>query len=199
MGARGPASLDGWRRDAVRRIRAARGAALAFVRRLPEPEVLRRRTQDRWSVKDVVAHLTACDEETARRLRLIARGRGDRIVWFRSLAHADRFKARTVAGMRRLGLPAVLRRMERAQAELLARLEALPADALRDPAHEYPVVDWLPAPGWSHVRDHLDEVKAWWRGRRAELARGVRPAAPPGRQHRAPAAPRARARGRQGR
>jgi hypothetical protein len=36
------------------------------------------RTQDRWSVKDVLAHLLGCDEETVRRLRLIARGRGER-------------------------------------------------------------------------------------------------------------------------
>src|SRR5687768_7892626 len=94
------ASLESWRRQAIRRIVAGRRATLAFIDRLPESEIRRARTQDRWSVKDVLAHLLACDEETNRRLRLIARGQADRIQWFESLAHADRFNARTVGRLR---------------------------------------------------------------------------------------------------
>jgi len=56
-----------------------RRSTLALVARLPEREIVRPRTQDAWSVKDVLGHLLTCDEETVRRLRLIARGRGDRI------------------------------------------------------------------------------------------------------------------------
>ena len=53
---------------------------LALVARIPEPEVLRPRTLDQWSVKDVLGHLLSCDEETLRRFRLIARGRGHAVV-----------------------------------------------------------------------------------------------------------------------
>jgi hypothetical protein len=162
--------LNGWRRQAVRRIAAGRRATLAFIDRLPEAEIRRPRTQDRWSVKDVLAHLLACDEETNRRLRLIARGQADRIQWFESLAYADRFNARTVARLRPLGLPALRRRMQRAHAELLDRLERLPLAAFDDPAHQYPVVEWLPAPGFRHEREHIGEVKAWWRRRQKERA-----------------------------
>jgi hypothetical protein len=133
--------------------------------RLPELEVRRPRTIDRWSVKDVLGHLLGCDDETVRRFRLIARGRADRIHWFESMADADRFNARCVASTRRLGLRALLRRRARAQAELVRWLQRLPAEALRDPAHAYPVTEWLPAPGWSHEREHLAEIKAWWRTR----------------------------------
>ena len=155
--------LEHWRRDALRRIVASREATLAFVARLPEHEVRRPRTLDRWSVKDVLGHLLGCDEETVRRFRLIARGHAERIHWFESMADADRFNARCVARARRLGLRALLRRRARAQAELGRWLRRLPAQALRDPAHAYPVTEWLPAPGWSHERDHLAEIKAWWR------------------------------------
>jgi hypothetical protein len=48
-------------------------------------------------------------------------------------------------------------------ARLITGLERLPAAALRDPSHEYTVVQWLPAPGWTHEQEHLSEVKAWWR------------------------------------
>ncbi len=60
------------------------------------------------------SHLLGCDEETARRFRLIAGGRGDRIHWFEDMADADRFNARSVARTRRLCLAALGRRMERA-------------------------------------------------------------------------------------
>jgi hypothetical protein len=163
-------SLASWRRQAVRRIRAARRSTLALVSRLPERELLRPRTLDRWSVKDVLGHLMSCDEETVRRFRLIARGRGDRIFWFESMADADRFNARTVARSRRLGLPALLRRMARAHDDVVTWLERLPLAALRDPAHAYPVVEWLPVPGWRHEQHHLSEVRAWWRAERAAQA-----------------------------
>jgi uncharacterized protein (DUF2384 family) len=116
-------------------------------------------------VKDVLGHLLACDEETNRRLRLIARGQAGRIHWFESMADADRFNARSVARLRRLGLAALTRRMARAHAELIERLERLPTEALEDPSHAYTVVQWLPAPGWTHEREHLAEVRAWWRTR----------------------------------
>jgi hypothetical protein len=144
---------------------ATRRATLALLPKLPEAEMLRPRTQDRWSVKDVLAHLMTCDEETVRRFRLIARGRGDRIRWFESMADADRFNARSVAAARRLSLRTVLRRMERAHGALLESFRRLPPESLRDPSHAYPVTEWLPAPGWNHEREHLAEIKAWWRRR----------------------------------
>jgi hypothetical protein len=148
-------------------MEATRRVTLALVARLPAAEVARPRTQDRWSVKDVLAHLLSCDEETTRRFQLIARGRADRIHWFESMADADRFNARSVARRRRLGLRPLLRRMARAHADLIASFRRLPARALHDPAHAYPVDEWLPAPGWSHEREHLGEIRAWARRHRA--------------------------------
>jgi hypothetical protein len=165
--------LTSWRRDAVRRITATRRATLAFLARLPEDAVRRPRALGSWSVRDVLAHLVSCDEETVRRFRLIARGQADRIHWFESMADADRFNARTVARLRRVRLPTLRRRFERAGAEVVAQLVGLPAGALRDPSHAYTVVDWLPAPGWTHVQDHLDEVKEWWRRQRPARRRGI--------------------------
>jgi len=177
VAAASPSSLATWRRQAIRRIEAVRRSTLAFVARLPEDAIARPLTIDQWSVKDVLAHLMSCDEETVRRFKLIARGRGDRIVWFRGMADADRFNARTVGAARRLGVAAVLRRMERAHADVIEWLGRLPLASLRDPSHEWTVVDWLPVPGWKHERRHLDEVKEWWRQERtARAAPPPRPA-----------------------
>ena len=163
MTARAPSSPTTWRRRALRQLKASRRETLALLKRLPEDAILRPRTQDQWSVKDVLGHLLACDEETVRRFSLIARGRADRIHWFESMADADRFNARTVARLRRVSLRAILGRMQRARADLIRRFQRLPAASLGDPSHAYPVTEWLPAPGWSHERDHASEIKAWWR------------------------------------
>jgi hypothetical protein len=168
-------SLAQWQREAVRQMRSSRRETLEFAAALPPRELRRPRTVDRWSAHDILAHLLACDEETERRFRLIARGQGERIHWFESMADADRFNARTVAALRRLGPAVLLRRLERARARLVDLFERLPVSALRDPAHAYPVVDWLPAPGWSHERDHLSEIKSWW-----ERQAGAATAAPGG-------------------
>jgi len=148
-------------------MKTTRSATLALVARIPESEMLQPRTQGRWSVKDVLAHLLSCDEETIVRFRLIARGRAARIHWFESMAHADRFNARSVTRLRRVGLGPLLRRMARAHAGLIASFQSLPVRSLHDPAHAYPVTEWLPAPGWSHERDHMSEVRSRWQRRRS--------------------------------
>ncbi|MBM3217240.1 MAG: DinB family protein [Candidatus Rokubacteria bacterium] len=173
MATRGPRSLAKWQRDAVRRMVAVRKDSLAFLKRLPEDAILRPRTQDQWSVKDVLGHLMSCDEETTRRFKLIARGQADRIAWFESMTHANRFNARTVAAARRLSLRAVRRRMARAHADLIKSFKKLPPESLNDPSHDYPVISWLPAPGWNHEREHVGEIKAWWRGHRSRRSRPV--------------------------
>jgi hypothetical protein len=164
-----PESLARWRRQAVRSIEGGRRTTLAFIATLPEDAMLRPRTIDRWSVKDVLAHLMSCDEETVRRFKLIARGRADQIFWFRSMADADRFNARTVGAARRLGTAAVLRRMAKAHTDVIEWLERLPLASLRDPSHEWTVVDWLPVPGWRHEHEHIAEIKEWWREERKRL------------------------------
>jgi len=160
-------SLAAWKRRALQHTRASRKETLAFIERLSRDELLEPRTQDQWSVKDVLGHFMACDEETVRRLKHIAAGHPERIKWFDSMDYANRFNARTVATARRLSLPAVLKRMGHARADMVKRLARLPVSAYRDPSHAYPMTEWLPAPGWSHEREHMAEVKAWWRRRRA--------------------------------
>ena len=148
---------------------SSRRATAAFIARIPAEEMARPRTLDQWSAKDMVAHLLTCDEETVRRFQLIARGHADRIFWFRSMADADRFNARSVKRERRTSLAALLRRRRRVGADLIARFRRLPLTALRDPSHEWTVVQWLTMPGWAHEAEHLHEIKAWWRDHQREL------------------------------
>lgn len=147
---------------------SSRRATAAFVARVPAEEMARPRALDAWSAKDMVAHLLTCDEETVRRFELIERGRADKIFWFRGMPDADRFNARMVKRERRTSLAALLRRRRRVGADLIARFRRLPLGALKDPTHEWTIVEWLTMPGWAHEAEHLHEIKAWWRGRQRE-------------------------------
>lgn len=161
-------SLGAWRRAAIGRMTRSRDATLRFLTDLPEHELLRPRTQGRWSVKDVLAHIAAWEEEALRRFALIARGRGDRILFYDADPRAvERFNARAVAATRSVTLGGVLRRLTRVRHRLIERLRKLPAASLRDPAHRYPVTAWLPEFAWTHERQHLRRMRGWWKGRRA--------------------------------
>jgi hypothetical protein len=99
-----PAALAAWRRGAIRRMTRSRAETLALLRRIPADALRRPRTQAAWSVRDVLVHIAAWEAEGARRLALVARGRGDRIVWYDTPAELDAFNARVIRAGRRLGL-----------------------------------------------------------------------------------------------
>jgi hypothetical protein len=143
----------------------SREATLKFLARLPEEEIWRPRTQGQWSIKDVLAHIVAWEEEAGRRLELIARGRGDRLVFYDDRREADRFNARAVATARPMSLSALWRRMARVRQKLITQLLDLPPTSLHHPSHRYPVTAWLPQFCWTRERDHLRRIRHWWKAR----------------------------------
>jgi len=145
----------------------SRAATLALLAGIPEAAILRPRTQGAWSIKDVLTHVAAWEEEGTRRLRLIARGQARRMVWYETMADADRFNARAVRLARRASLRGVLGRLARARAALAGALRRLRPRALGDPAHELPVTVWLREFAWTHETGHRREIRAWWRRARA--------------------------------
>lgn len=161
-----------WRQKAIRQMERSRAATLALLGQLPPAEILRRRTQGAWSIKDVLVHIAAWEEEGVRRLTLVGRGRGNRIVFYDDMATVDRFNAGVVAAARSTPLREILRRLARSRQRLLATLRRLPLRFLNDPSHELPVTVWLQEFAWTHERAHRRQMKEWWAARRAQLAGG---------------------------
>lgn len=168
---RSAGALAGWRRGFVARIGRSRAATLALLARMPREAVERPRTQGDWSIRDVLAHVAAWEEEGTRRLALIARGRADRMVWYETMAEADRFNARAVRAARRTPLPRLLTRLARARAGLVRALRRLPPRALADPTHALPVTVWLAEFALTHEQGHRREIRAWWAARGARARR----------------------------
>jgi len=150
---------------------ASRARTLALVSRITPEALQRPRTQGAWSIRDVLVHIAAWEAEGARRLDLIARGRGDRIVWYDTAAELDAFNARVVRAARRLGGGAILRRFAATRARLVRALRRLPPSALDDPRHALPVTRWLREFAWTHEAGHRRAIRAWHPARRTRKRR----------------------------
>lgn len=154
-------SLHHWKDYACRQMTRAREATLRFIMRLPEPIIIEPHTQGEWSIKDVLAHIIAREEEAIKRLDLILRGQGDRITLY-----DDRRVAAAVRPLRRMPLKMLLHRMARTRSRLMERFHRLPVSALNDPCHRYPVIEWFPEFAWTYEHDHLRRMQRWWYNRR---------------------------------
>ncbi|MGH7453057.1 MAG: DinB family protein [bacterium] len=169
-----PKKLPSWRQQAIRRMTRSRESTLKFLAHLSESKILQPRTQGKWSIKDVLAHIAAWEEEAVRRLDLILRGRGDQIVFYDDIKEVDRFNARAVTRARKTSLPALLKRLARVRERLIERFLQLPLEALNDPSHRYPVKIWLPEFAWTHEREHLRRIREWWTASARKTAAGRR-------------------------
>jgi hypothetical protein len=149
----------------------SRAATLTLVRRIPAAIVHQPRTDGAWSIRDVLVHIAAWEAEGTRRLALIARGRGDRIVWYDTTAELDAFNARVVRASRGLSDRAILRRLSAGRARLVAALRRLPPSALGDPAHALPVTRWLREFAWTHETEHRRAIRAGCRAARSRESR----------------------------
>src|SRR5262249_5567448 len=121
------ARLVAWPPHPIPQRTRSRPRTLALVARIPAAAFRRPRTQGAWSIRDVLVHIAAWEAEGARRLALIARGRGDRIVWYDTAAELDAFNARVIRDARRLGRGAILRRLAGARTRPRGGLPPPPA------------------------------------------------------------------------
>ena len=139
----------GWRpfREAVRGLGRAR---------------LDERTPAGWSYHDLIAHVAAWEELTARRLRTLHES-GDRTE---PEAAADAFNAHVVATHRLVGAEALLDELDTAHRSLLAALEGLSDDEVAAEVQETPwgpaswVVAIVAGNTYGHYAEHAAELEA---------------------------------------
>lgn len=150
--------------DQIRQGRAAWEALLAEVpsARWDAPGV-----EDSWSVKDIIAHVTACERWMAERLESVQAG-GPFVPPDDPYADedVDEQNARMQAESRALSLSTVLADAPRAHAQLLAAVEALDDADLHDPARLGMPPDRQPwnviaGNAHSHYAEHTPAIRDW--------------------------------------
>ena len=142
-----------------------RGKLLAALDGLSEKEMASSGAVGRWSVRDVLAHLLAWEEEAVTRLELLAAERPQDIAWIDD-QDEQKLEAWNASAQQRyagLALAEVMRRLEEVQGRILVGLDSLSTERLGTDAGPVPVHNWLPDCTYTHEQEHCADIVAWRR------------------------------------
>ena len=144
----------------------ARGRAklLAALDGLSEEEMTRPGAVGRWSVRDVLAHMLAWEEEAVTRLDLLAAERPQDFAPIVDEEALEAWNARAHQRYAGLALAEVRRRLADVQGRILAGLDSLSEERLGTDAGPVPVRNWLPECTYAHEQEHCADILAWRRG-----------------------------------
>jgi len=140
-----------------------RGKLLAALEGLSEGELTRSGAVGRWSVRDVLAHILAWEEEAVTRLDLLAAERPQDFARITNEEELESWNAR--AHERNAGLPLteVMRRLTEVQGRILAGLDSLSDERLSTDEGPVPVHNWLPECTYAHEQEHCADILTWRR------------------------------------
>ena len=151
------------REDVRESLARERRKLLAALDGLSEEEMARPGAVGRWSVRDVLAHILAWDEEAVTRLELLATDRPQDFTRITSDEELDAWNARAQQRYADLPLAEVMRRLTEAQGRVLAGLDSLSDERLSTDEGPVPVHNWLPDCTYAHEEEHCADILAWRR------------------------------------
>jgi len=151
------------REDARESLARERGKLLAALEGLSEEEMARPGAVGRWSVRDVLAHLLAWEEEAVTRLDLLAAERPQDFARIVDEEELEAWNARAHQRYAGLALAEVMRRLENVKGRILAGLDSLSDERLSTDAGPVPVRNWLPECTYAHEEEHCADILAWRR------------------------------------
>lgn len=143
------------RSQLLKRLDKAWQALLASYAGLSEAELLAPGVTGRWSVRDVIAHITWWEEEALAHLPVIlAGGRPPR--YSVTYGGIDAFNAQMMAQRRHLSVDEVLCQRDEVHARLVAFLETVPEEHI---AHETRFRRRLRLDTYGHYRLHAESIR----------------------------------------
>jgi len=151
------------REEARESLARERRKLLAALDGLSEDEMARPGAVGRWSVRDVLAHILAWDEEAATRLELLAAGRPQDFARITNEEELEAWNASAHERYAGLALAEVMRRLEAVQGRILVGLDSLSDERLGTDAGPVPVRHWLPECTYAHEEEHCADILAWRR------------------------------------
>jgi hypothetical protein len=151
----------------VNQMRAGRAAFESLFAGVSNLAMVCRPSENAWSLKDVLAHVSCWDRHLLAWLEAAERGSRPNLPQPAGLSDAevDAFNAANLAAYRDQPLAEVLAESRASFAELLARAESLPDDALLAPGHfdwtgERPLWFYFAADSFWHYAEHEQQVRS---------------------------------------
>ena len=151
-------------------LNQSRADLLAAIEGLDDEAMLEPALANGWSLKDLLAHLTAWEAQLVTLLYQVAHGQTPTTIHFRQ-ASTEETNARWEAENRARPLEQVLSDFRAIHAQTIRRLEPFSEADLFEPgryawARDYALYEWVASDSYGHERDHLEEVRAWRAGKK---------------------------------
>lgn len=140
----------------------ARNALLTVLRALPEEAILKPGTVGRWSIKDVVAHITAWEDRLLTAAQKVLWGDGRLVEWIRSDAELEAWNERNYRRLRDWSWPEVLRGLALQREETAWNVTFLSEEQLQaayQVGERVVTVGGLLAGIAEHDREHLPTIQ----------------------------------------
>ena len=140
----------------------ARNALLTVLRALPEEVILKPGTVGRWSIKDVVAHITAWEDRLLTAAQKVLWGNGRLVEWIRSDAELEAWNERNYRRLRDWSWPEVLRGLALQREETAWNVTFLSEEQLQaayQVGERVVTVGGLLAGIAEHDREHLPTIQ----------------------------------------
>jgi uncharacterized protein (TIGR03083 family) len=139
----------------------------AAARGLSEDEMLLPGAVGGWSVKDVLAHIAAWEQEGARRIDEIVRGNGAVLAW-PNRDEENAFNAAAIEESAAKSLDEVVKRLEEAHRDFMDMLASFGEEVMLAEL-EVPAVEWVPGWTYLHYQEHTPEIWAYKNSRRRDV------------------------------
>ena len=152
------------KQEILEQIREARGAVLAALDELPNDVMLRPGVVGMWSVKDILAHLTAWESELVTALsQLDNPGRVPEII---KIDDIDEWNAEQYRTNVRRSLEAVMTDFNGVHKHILKAVEDLDDNTLENPRkflwmEGEPLWYLIAENGYWHEQEHADAIREW--------------------------------------
>jgi uncharacterized protein (TIGR03083 family) len=144
-----------------------RWAELASAARgLTEEELAEPSTVGPWSIKDLLAHIAAWEQEGARRIDEIVNGNGATLSW-PDRDQENAFNAAAVADSLDRSVDQVVKRLEEAHRDFMDMLASF-GDEVILAELEVPAVEWIPGWTYLHYQEHAPQIWAHKNARRRD-------------------------------
>jgi hypothetical protein len=147
-------SLD----DVINEIEARWSDLAVAVRGLSDADICRPNVVGAWSIKNVLAHIAAWEQEGARRIDEITRGNGPALTW-PSREEEDSFNAAAAAASEGRTVDQVVKSLEEAHQDFMDLLATF-GDELMTANLEVSAQEWIPGWTYLHYQEHAPQIWA---------------------------------------
>lgn len=152
--------------EIITRLNAVQQELMDAIAGLSGETMLEPGVNGEWSVKDILAHLSAWEAELVRLLWQARQGKRPTTIHFSKDRDIDKTNLTWYNERKERPLEFVLEDLQAVRKQTIRRLAEFTDKELTDPLafkwlRGYPLWEWIASDTFGHVPEHISQIKAW--------------------------------------